>query len=204
MKRVLKIISSLFTRIKEVIMPIYKGSTKQGTIYVGGTKIGKVYKGSTLVYSGGEKQILLYSIGSNLYTLGYPSPNSNLVCTSATNLNENRYLTAISGTIGNTGSSITINKGKSATYSGTSFTDSNGNLFYIYQYSGNMGYDYAFVSPKQKLGDYIPTSYLSLISIKISANGSIGTYNYSNPAFNSNISITIGNPLSTPIYIHRK
>lgn len=31
-------------------MPIYKGSTKLGTIYHGITKIGKVYKGSTLVY----------------------------------------------------------------------------------------------------------------------------------------------------------
>ena len=185
-------------------MPIYKGSSKQGTIYVGGTKIGKVYKGNTLVYSGGEKQILLYSIGSNEYTLGYPSPNSNLVCTSQNNLNENRYLTAISGTIGNTGSSITINPGKSCTYSGTTFTDSNGNLFYLYDFSGGYGQNHAFVSPKQQLGDYIPTTYLQIISIKISADGSTGSYNSSNPAFNSNRSITIGNPLSTPIYIHRK
>ena len=36
-------------------MPIYKGSTKLGTIYHGETKIGKGYKGSTLVYSGKEK-----------------------------------------------------------------------------------------------------------------------------------------------------
>lgn len=200
MKRVLKIISSLFTRIKEFIMPIFKGSTKQGTIYVGGTKIGKVYKGSTLVYSGGEKQILLYPIGSNSYTLGYPSPNSNLIFTNANNI----YLTAISGTIGNTGSSITISTGQSATYSGNSFTDSNGNLFYIYQYYGSMGYDHAFVSPKQKLGDYIPTALLYMISIKISANGSTGKIICSRPDLNSDISITIGNPLSTPIYIHRK
>lgn len=185
-------------------MPIYKGSTKLGTVYHGRTKIGKVYKGSTLVYSGGEKQILLYSIGSNLYTLGYPSPNSNLIYTSTTNINENRHLSAISGTIGNTGSSITMNNGQSATYSGNSFTDSNGNLFYIYQYYGSIGYDHAFVSPKQKLGDYIPTAFLYIISIKISADGSTGKIICSRPDLNSDMSITIGNPLSTPIYIHRK
>ena len=31
-------------------MPIYKGSTKLGTIYHGGTKIRKVYKGATKVF----------------------------------------------------------------------------------------------------------------------------------------------------------
>ena len=40
-------------------MPIYKGSTKLGTIYHGGTKIEKGYKGSTLVYSGKEKNFVV-------------------------------------------------------------------------------------------------------------------------------------------------
>ena len=47
-------------------MPIYKGSTKLGTIYHGGTKIGKGYKGATLVYSGGMKILTLkYTIDSS-------------------------------------------------------------------------------------------------------------------------------------------
>ena len=47
-------------------MPIYKGSTKLGTVYHGGTKIEKGYKGSTLVYSGGTKILTLkYNVDNN-------------------------------------------------------------------------------------------------------------------------------------------
>ena len=46
-------------------MPIYKGSTKIGTIYQGGTKIEKVYNGSTLVYSGGTKMLTLKYFDNN-------------------------------------------------------------------------------------------------------------------------------------------
>lgn len=41
-------------------MPIYKGSTKLGTIYHGGTKIEKVYKGSTLVHASEKNFVVKY------------------------------------------------------------------------------------------------------------------------------------------------
>ena len=61
-------------------MPIYKGSTKLGTVYHDGTKIGKGYKGSTLVYS---SQLSVYNIyGTNQeqnrfcgFFLGEPGAN---------------------------------------------------------------------------------------------------------------------------------
>ena len=45
-------------------MPIYKGSTKLGTIYHSGTKIEKVYKGSTLVYQTVQK-FTMYGFGDS-------------------------------------------------------------------------------------------------------------------------------------------
>ena len=43
-------------------MPIYKGSTKLGTIYHGSTKIGKVYKGATKVFGKEPIELPVYSV----------------------------------------------------------------------------------------------------------------------------------------------
>lgn len=48
-------------------MPVYNGSTKQGTLYYGGSKIKEAYYGSTKVYSSGP---LYYCYRANLYASG--------------------------------------------------------------------------------------------------------------------------------------
>lgn len=52
-------------------MPIYKGSTKIGTIYKGSTKIGKVYKGSTLVYQSAKPYFVTHSSYTNVLSYSY-------------------------------------------------------------------------------------------------------------------------------------
>ena len=142
-------------------MPIYKGSTKLGTIYHGGTKIGKVYKGSTLVYSG-AKNIPIYYIGGfdggNFYSFGYPIANSKLVVEFVDEQITPTYMskiTKITGVLGATGSVLTVNYPNVGSLDLpfiSSFTDSYGNIFYKY---GILGYipRYAFVCPKAVIGD---------------------------------------------------
>lgn len=52
-------------------MPIYKGSTKIGTIYKGPTKIGKVYKGGTLVYQSAKPYFITHSSYTNVLSYSY-------------------------------------------------------------------------------------------------------------------------------------
>lgn len=69
-------------------MPIYKGSTKLGTVYHGGTKIEKVYKGSTLVYSGKEKKLIVKYTNNRLNYRGFISGinyKSNQICIGGNN-----------------------------------------------------------------------------------------------------------------------
>lgn len=125
-------------------MPIYKGSTKIGTIYHGGTKIGKVYKGSSLVYSG---QLSVYNIyRTNLlngfvgYFLGEPGANITLA---GYTTNHENPLTAATGTIvsingtpGAAGSSLTARLFGGTDYGPynykDNFIDSYGGVWYRY------------------------------------------------------------------------
>ena len=142
-------------------MPIYKGSTKLGTIYHGGTKIGKVYKGSTLVYSG---QLSVYNfyvggvdLGNGYYGFYLGEPDSNKTVIGGSWQGSASYIAAtalaplksITGTPGTTGSSLYISVSGSNVgpfnYS-NNFIDSYGGLWYRYQmidfYTSNV-----FISP---------------------------------------------------------
>ena len=126
-------------------MPIYKGSTKLGTIYHGGTEIGKVYKGSTLVFS---SQLSVYNIyrtnqvkdGFVGYFLGEPRANITLAGYAT---NQQNLLTAATGTIasingttGAAGSSLTARLFETDNYGPynykDNFIDSYGGVWYRY------------------------------------------------------------------------
>lgn len=141
-------------------MPIYKGSTKLGTIYHGGTKIGKVYKGSTLVYSGSTKNIPIYNICDlnaqhAYYILGEPKPNIDINGTIiSTGLGGFYNLKSITGNIGAAGSTLTVLQ-DGTTYNLTfykSFTDGNGFTFYWYNTAPGFFTYVAALSPKQQVG----------------------------------------------------
>lgn len=152
-------------------MPIYKGSTKIGKIYHGSTKIGKVYKGSTLVYSAEEgfEMIGVFDSNSSI-AIGSIYKNSSVgdpyfgngLLTPGTSAN---ILTAINGNIGAAGSTISTsyysdNSLHPSAYNHTYSTTRTifGKLYYQYDYvnsSGFIGRSMIFLSPKQKVGDYI-------------------------------------------------
>lgn len=152
-------------------MPIYRGSAKITPIYIGGTKIGKVYKGSTLVYSAEEgfemigvtDQSLGMTIGL-IYknsSVGYPYFGDGLL-TPGTSAN---LLTAINGNIGVAGSTISTSYYRDNTLNPSAYNHTYsttrtifGKLYYQYDYvnpSGFRGRSMIFLSPKQKVGDYI-------------------------------------------------
>ena len=185
-------------------MPIYKGSTKLGTIYHGSTKIGKVYNGGTLVYSGSTKNIPVYFVGdyrgSKFFTLGFPLSDGNLV---VGNESETalvlRPIIGITGNLGESGSTITVqytSENQTHTFQG-SFTDSYGNLFYRYNYN-NFVETFAFVSPKANIGDNVLVSIATYC--RISSDGKTLTYFYPN----TSQSFAITNPTIVGNYIYRK
>ena len=142
-------------------MPIYKGSTKLGTIYHGSTKIENGYKGSTLVYSSGTKTLPIYSIGINrfnryCFSLEYPYPNKTIKVyfSGATDVKEFIYtITNINGTLGTSGSSITVTRvSGNLSFSNKSIMDV-GLPFYVYTSSDSL-YNLQ-VSPKQRIGDEV-------------------------------------------------
>ena len=148
-------------------MPIYKGSTKLGTISRGPTKIGKVYKGSTLVYQGNVVSYPVYKIPS-LWSEGGNVNQQDLVILKAPTANtvtpSGKWffpLVSINGTLGTSGSSLV---------SSNWISPSSGNMTYVYQHSvtlagllfhvyrdqvGGLASACVIVSPKQKAGDYI-------------------------------------------------
>ena len=153
-------------------MPIYKGSTKLGTIYHGGTKIGKVYKGSNLVYSG---QLSVYNIYRTnqvrdrfvVYFLGEPGANITLAgyATNHTNplIAATGTIVSINGTPGADGSSLTAKLFGGTNYGPynykDNFIDSYGGVWYRYLNTD------AFYLPS-----YVLLSILYSILIKFSAN----------------------------------
>ena len=184
-------------------MPIYKGSTKLGTVYHGGTKIGKGYKGSTLVYSGSTKNIPVYFVsdyrGSKICTLGFPLSDGNLVVgTEGDAVACLLPIIGITGNLGESGSKVTVQYStgnQTYTFQG-SFTDSYGNLFYRYNY--NFMDNFAFVSPKANIGDNAFVSGATYCHI--SSDGKTLTSFYSN----SSRRFAITDPTIVGNYIYRK
>ena len=87
-------------------MSIYHGSSEIEDIYIGSVKIGRVYKGNTLVYESAKK-MPIYGYGSNKYILGSNSVSGVVV----EGLLDT--ITAITGTLGQSGSSVTISSDNS-------------------------------------------------------------------------------------------
>ena len=126
-------------------MPIYKGSTKFGTIYHSGTKIGKVYKGSTLVYNL-KKNIDMYKVGNyeniTIYCAGYPKPNFKLMTVytiwkgNSPDLGPFEAIESLVGNIGAANSSLTYWFGNTpfvSNYnSSLNLTDSYGKTYFAY------------------------------------------------------------------------
>ena len=112
-------------------MSINIGNSKIGKIYVGSTAIGKVYKGSELVWESGlrlygyKDDELLLNIGG--IGTSYPV----IYFYSQTSFTYSKF-TAISGTLGASGSKITID-GDQYTYKNS--VNVNGTTIYIYVYS---------------------------------------------------------------------
>lgn len=140
-------------------MPIYKGSTKQEKIYTGSTKIGKVYKGSTLVFQNVPR---VFQQGGPAYTVNNLRVGSPLFSWFGT-------ITAINGTIGRAGSSITFWRGSvdSATapmtgaYQGTVTID--GFVFHVYDaYQLSYMTESIYVSPGQRVGDKVLEGYSNM------------------------------------------
>ena len=145
-------------------MPIYKGSTKLGTIYHGSTKIGKVYKGSTLVYSGQLSVYNIYSTnqvqnGNPGFFLGEPGANK-MVVGGVSDYNQQYLLTgvlgtinSISGTPGTAGSSLIARLYGNGNYGPYSYLnnyiDSYGSVWYRYTNdpTGGIFASYVFLSP---------------------------------------------------------
>ena len=172
-------------------MPIYKGSTKLGTIYHGGTKIGKVYKGATLVFGREPIELPVYAVtqwtgvtDNRTYYYKYwkvgpivdgYSPVFQEVTTgdfaSAVDYHD---LVAIDGALGQPGSKIAVDSTQHyANYKDT-IVDGLGYKWHrylflnpIYPSSTNRFYH---VSPGQKVGDKVPDwgqMILSGTSVKI-------------------------------------
>ena len=137
-------------------MPIYKGSTKLGTIYHGGTKIGKVYKGSTLMYQNKIEKTLKQS---NYYG-GCTFPSTS-VGSYWFGYFWNGTLKGINGVIGNTGSSVSVhffhddNNQQTETIPFNREVNISGYKYYEY----HRDVFYAYVSPKQIVNDGIVTIY---------------------------------------------
>lgn len=182
-------------------MPIYKGSTKLGTVYHGGTKIGKVYKGPTLVCSSGTKTLPIYSIGINMFnryclSLEYPYPNKTIKThfSGAADLTEILYtITNINGTLGTSGSSITVTGvSGNLSFSNQSIIDV-GLPFYVYKSSDSI-YNLQ-VSPKQRIGDKVIVQSIS--SGVVSSDGKTITFS---DYITETLSITLPISVATNIY----
>lgn len=154
-------------------MPIFKGSSKQGTISRGSTKIGKVYHGSTLVYEGNTKTIPIYQVPANMSASGNTSyspitvfgyPTANTTAPHGWGWPDNtpgKFLVkSLTGTIGVAGSSIVstnpINKsGADVAYNYAYSRTLGGYYFHFYRYDSGLLVHTLYVSPKQRIGDYL-------------------------------------------------
>ncbi len=120
-------------------MSVNFGNSKIGKIYVGSTEIAKVYHGSTLVFDNMKKiPAYGYSGGNgNVYLLGSNSTSGVIIRESLSTLK------TISGTLGASGSSITVD-GDAAAEAGTVYTYEstktyNGIKLYLYTHYVSLG-----------------------------------------------------------------
>lgn len=183
-------------------MPIYKGSTKLGTVYHGGTKIGKGYRGPTLVYSSGTKTLPIYQLGTyvsfgitgHAFSLDYPVPNSKINTFSAQEITSILFtLKSINGTLGTSGSSITV----SEVSAGLSFrqTVTRAGLPF-YEYATRDGVYLLLVSPKQKIGDKIIP--VGVDNCTVSSDGKTVTL----PSIPGTITVSITSPIQVATNIY--
>lgn len=207
-------------------MPIYKGSTKIGTIYKGPTKIGKVYHGSTLVYEGNTKTIPIYQVPANttaggntsyspITLFGYPTANTTVPCGVGwpDNTPGKFLVKSLTGTIGVAGSSIVstnpINKsGADVAYNYAYSRTLGGYYFHFYQYDSGLLVNRLYVSPKQRIGDYLIMHVLPAEFVCNEAvTGGISTEYYppdvSLAPYKSSVAFT-GSPVKIFDYYYRK
>ena len=158
-------------------MPIYKGSTKLGTIYHGSTKIGKVYKGATKVFGREPIELPVYSVTQwtgvtdhRTYYYKYwkigpivdgYSPVFHEVTTgNFASAPDYCDLVAINGTLGQPGSKIAVDSTNHfANYKDT-IVDGLGYKWHRYLFFNgnypNFKNRCYHVSPGQKVGDKVP------------------------------------------------
>lgn len=138
-------------------MPIYKGSNKIDEIYIGSTKIGKIYKGSTLIYEK-KKGVPVWGFDSNTWLVGDYSTNG-LVDNNASNLIFT--LSAINGSLGQSGSKITVkaNNGTSATASYNYNLTVNNYLFHKYTLTSSYTKYQFYVLQGSVVGNYVLCFY---------------------------------------------
>lgn len=207
-------------------MPIYKGSTKIGTISIGPTKIGKVYHGSTLVYEGNTKTIPIYQVPANLSAggntnyapitvFGYPTANTTVPHGAGpTDNTPGKYLIkSINGTLGTAGSSIVATNHMSPSNPDTTYTYDysrtiGGYYFHFYYTGGGFAVFRLYVSPKQRAGDYVvmdmlPSEFVCNAGVTGGTSisyyppgGTLSTYTYS-------VAFT-GSPVKIFDYYYRK
>ena len=162
-------------------MSIYKGGARIVKIYKGETKIKEVYKGSTLVLKGGVENVPIYFLSPSgdvgIGCIGYPLPNKTLPAVltdkTATTYTGGQTLTGISGVLGVTGSTVSVYRGATYTYSfSSSLTDGYGRLWHFYTSSGGfLGDEILVVSPKQQVGDVVAFDNFSIKSLNINSDG---------------------------------
>lgn len=207
-------------------MPIYKGSTKLGTISRGPTKIGKVYHGSTLVYEGNTKTIPIYQVPANLSAggntnylpitvFGYPTANTTVPKGSGwpDNTPGKFLLKSLTGTIGVAGSSIVstnaINQSSAdVAYNYTYSRTLGGYYFHLYQHGSGFLLHTLYVSPKQRIGDYLIMNTLPADFVcNAAVTGGITTYYYppseSRDPYQYSVAFT-GSPVKIFDYYYRK
>lgn len=171
-------------------MPIYKGSTKLGTIYHGGTKIGKVYRGSSLVYNL-KKNIDMYKVGNysnyTVYCAGYPNPNFKLMTVwtilkgNGLDLGPFETITNITGNIGQANSSITYTIGETSITgkydTSLNLTDSYGKTYFAYKHDSYVP-EIGFALQNTVVGDNVCASEAKYGIV--SADGNTITLTFSN------------------------
>lgn len=138
-------------------MSIYKSSNKLDDIYVGSTEIGKIYKGSTLVYEK-KRGVPVWGFDSNSWLVGDYSTNG-LVDNNPNNLIFT--LTAISGSLGQSGSSITIkaSNGYSSSASYSYNLTVNNYLFHKYTLTSTYTKYQFYVLQGSVVGNYVLCFY---------------------------------------------
>jgi hypothetical protein len=151
---------------------IYKGSQKQGKVYKGGIKIGEIYKGSQLVYQSGLKLYVANYSTSSYNGITYYIVNGLLDSWSTSGYvfectykqiqnNITTFLrdtiTSITGTLGSSGSNITIANSSPLSYTKTLIMS--GKRVYLY--------DRTYVLDGSIVGNYAMSNQAGIFSMNM-------------------------------------